>query len=156
MMQEIEYKGVKAVLREPIGREAVEFVKDMRKLPAPPPPVPLPDGVTDPKDLTPEQIAALPPVTEEEAARTEAFAIEFAGLVHDWMPRLVVEPAECAGNGEKCYELWKGLGKLGGPLIGAFTAFAGESAIIPMEKLDALPFRDRAGAAPLGGEADAD
>ena len=149
MTHQVEYEGTKATFREPMGREAVAFIRDVRKLP--------PTGLTPAQE---KKLAANPnakiKLTAAQEKKQEEFVLSMTELIHDWMPKLVVTPKAATGNAKACWKLYKALGRSVGPLIGLFTEFIGESGVIPDDKLDALPFRDREGTASPGGEADAD
>ena len=121
MTHVVEYEGTKAKFREPMGREAVEFVRAFRALPEAPQ---LGEGETP---------------TPEQERQTEEFLYALSNLIHDWMPKLVVTPAKAKGNKGECWKLYKALGRSTGPLVQLFTELVGESMMIPPEKLEALP-----------------
>ena len=136
MVHEVEHEGVKAQFREPVGREATQFVRAFRAIPQAPD---VPEGAV---------------LTAEQEQQSEEFLYALSDLIHDWMPRLVVEPVECKGDADQCWVLYKRLGRATGPLVQLFTTLVGESLMIPPGQLDDLPFRRREGDGPTLGVTD--
>lgn len=137
MTHTVEHEGTTATFREPMGREAVQFVREFSRVPQ----APLIEGEP----------------TEEQVRQNEEMLYGLSDLIHDWMPRLVVEPSECKDDPAACWTLYKLLGRSTGPLAELFSTLIGESLMIPPEQIEELPFRrgeGDGGAAPVG-DADA-
>ena len=87
----------------------------------------------------------------DEVVVTEDLAI----AILEWLPKLVVEPADAKGNDDRCWDVYLSLGRMAGPLPQTVFDMVSATFVIPLDKMENLPFRHREGTGAASGDADA-